>query len=114
MLADLCAAAGVPGGYDPGSLAALAPLGLALPARAGAPPLRQLVCALAYNHRVAAHAPLVALAQAILAGDAAAALAAASHPGTTALARGSPADRGAPDPRHMPGTSRPAATWPAR
>ncbi len=90
LLADLCAAAGIPGGYDRDSLAALAPLGLALPERSGAPPLRQLVCALAYNHRVAAHAPLVSLAQAILAGDAAAALAAASHPGTTALARGSP------------------------
>jgi exodeoxyribonuclease V alpha subunit len=90
VLADLCAAAGVPGGYDADSLAALAPLGLALPASSGAPPLRQLVCALAYNHRVAARAPLVGLAQAILAGDAVAALAAASHPGTTALARGSP------------------------
>ncbi len=90
LLADLCAAAGVAGGYDADSLAALAPLGLALPARSGAPPLRQLVCALAYNHRVASRAPLVSLAQAILAGDAAAALSAASHPGTTALNRGSP------------------------
>jgi exodeoxyribonuclease V alpha subunit len=90
LLADLCAAAGVPGGYDPDSIDALAPLGLALPPSAAAPQLRQLVCALAYNHRVAAHAPLVRLAQAILAGDAAAALAAADHPGTTALAHGSP------------------------
>jgi exodeoxyribonuclease V alpha subunit len=94
LLADLCAAAGIPGGYDAESILALAPLGLALPRSPAAPPLRLLVCALAYNHRVAAHAPLVSLASAILAGDAEAALAAADHPGTTAMARGSPQELG--------------------
>jgi exodeoxyribonuclease V alpha subunit len=90
LLADLCTAAGVPGGYDEDSLTALSPLGLPLPRSTTAPPLRPLVCALAYNHRVAARAPLVDLAQAILGGDEAATLIAADHPGTTSISHGSP------------------------
>jgi exodeoxyribonuclease V alpha subunit len=88
VLSDLCAVAGIPGGYDARTVAALAPLGLPLPTSPSAGELCGMGTTLAYNHRAGSRRPLVDLAQAILAGNSALALAAVARPPVTSLRLG--------------------------
>ena len=90
LLPDVCKLCGAGTGYDAASILALAPLGLPLPSNPKAPALRALVATLEYNFRAEKSPALVALANAILSGDAAIATQAAQVKGSTWLVSGTP------------------------
>lgn len=90
LLPDLCKLCGAGGGYDDETLAALAPLNLPLPKDAKAPALRSLTASLRHNFRAEKSPALVALANAILAGDVSAAMQTAQVKGSTWLLSGNP------------------------
>lgn len=90
LLPDLCKLCGADGGYDSETLTALAPLNLPLPSDPKAPALRSVVASLRHNFRAEKSPALVALAQAILAGDVALAMQSAQVKGSTWLLSGNP------------------------